>query len=223
MAYIGASPPASALTASDISDGIISNAKLAQDIISADTALGAEPADTDELLVSDAGTLKRMDYSHIKASGGLSTASQWRVTADFAGVTDPITANWEEVDTSGMGVLGSSMTQSSGIFTFPSTGYWLVSFHNSLVSTGDSNTQESEIQATINDSSYITMSEAWAGGKETNEVGFGFQQIIMDVTDVANVKVKFAIVALDTAAYITNRGNTDQNETYAQFLKIGAT
>jgi len=68
MSYIGRQPTAAALTASDITDGIVSNAKLAQDIISADTALGAAPADTDELLVSDAGTLKRMDYSYIKAA-----------------------------------------------------------------------------------------------------------------------------------------------------------
>ncbi len=48
MAYIGKIPAAAALTADDITDGIITNAKLAQDIISGDTALGAEPADTDE-------------------------------------------------------------------------------------------------------------------------------------------------------------------------------
>ena len=69
MSYIGKSPAVAALTASDITDGIISNAKLAQDIISANTALGAEPATTDEFLVSDAGVLKRMDYSHIKGGG----------------------------------------------------------------------------------------------------------------------------------------------------------
>ena len=39
-----------------VSDGTITNAKLAQDIISGETALGATPADTDEFLVSDAGT-----------------------------------------------------------------------------------------------------------------------------------------------------------------------
>ena len=82
MAFIGRKPTASPLTASDITDGIISNAKLAQDIISAETALGAAPADTDELLISDAGTLKRMDYSHIKAGNTpffqatMSTAAQ---------------------------------------------------------------------------------------------------------------------------------------------------
>ena len=31
------------------------------------TELAATPADTDEFIISDAGTLKRMDYSHIKA------------------------------------------------------------------------------------------------------------------------------------------------------------
>ena len=67
MSYIGKKPAAAPLTSSDVADGIITNAKLAQDIISAETALGAAPADTDELLVSDAGTLKRMDYSYIKA------------------------------------------------------------------------------------------------------------------------------------------------------------
>jgi len=49
------------------SDGVITNAKLAQDIISAETALTDIPADTDEILISDAGTLKRIDYSLVRA------------------------------------------------------------------------------------------------------------------------------------------------------------
>ena len=47
----------------------VTGAKLNTDIISAQTALGATPADTDELLVSDAGVLKRVDFSHIKGGG----------------------------------------------------------------------------------------------------------------------------------------------------------
>ena len=39
MAYIGKTPTVAPLTSSDVADGIITNAKLAQDIISADTAL----------------------------------------------------------------------------------------------------------------------------------------------------------------------------------------
>ena len=60
------------------SDGTVATAKIAAnavtaakfnaDVISGQTALAAEPADTDEFLVSDAGVLKRIDYSLIKAS-----------------------------------------------------------------------------------------------------------------------------------------------------------
>ena len=45
------------------SDGTVTNAKLAQDIISGETALTVSPATTDEVLISDAGTLKRADIS----------------------------------------------------------------------------------------------------------------------------------------------------------------
>jgi hypothetical protein len=59
---------ADAVTAAKIADNAISEEHLDATIITGLTALGAAPADTDEFLISDAGTLKRMDYSYIKAS-----------------------------------------------------------------------------------------------------------------------------------------------------------
>ncbi len=50
------------------SDDTVGAAQIKDDLISGTTALASEPADTDELLVSDAGTLKRLDYSLIKGS-----------------------------------------------------------------------------------------------------------------------------------------------------------
>jgi len=47
----------------------VTAAKINNDIISGSTELASEPADTDEFLVSDAGTLKRIDYSLIKGGG----------------------------------------------------------------------------------------------------------------------------------------------------------
>ena len=47
----------------------VTGAKLNTDVISAQTALAVEPADTDEFMVSDAGVLKRIDYSLIKGGG----------------------------------------------------------------------------------------------------------------------------------------------------------
>ena len=52
------------------SDNTVTAAKLNNDIISGQTALAAAPADTDEFLVSDAGTIKRIDYSLIKSTPG---------------------------------------------------------------------------------------------------------------------------------------------------------
>ena len=57
------------LSAGTPTDGTVTAAKLNNDIISGSTELASEPADTDEFLVSDAGTLKRIDYSLIKGGG----------------------------------------------------------------------------------------------------------------------------------------------------------
>ena len=89
MAYIGKVPANAPLTSSDIADGIISTADLANtavtgakvntDVISAQTALATAPADTDEFLVSDAGVIKRIDYSLIKGGG------QWEFISELTG------------------------------------------------------------------------------------------------------------------------------------------
>jgi len=69
------------------------------------------------------------------AAGGITSASQLRLTADIttgslsAGI---ITGTWELNDTTGYASIGSPVTQSSGIFTFPSTGIWQVTFNLAL-------------------------------------------------------------------------------------------
>ena len=44
----------------------VGSSQVSADLITGQTALGATPADTDELLISDAGTLKRVDFSYLK-------------------------------------------------------------------------------------------------------------------------------------------------------------
>ena len=110
------------------SDATVTAAKLNNDIISGSTELASEPADTDEFLVSDAGTLKRIDYSLIKG-GGITVADQWRLTSNKSnvGTSDTtIDSNLERIDTSGQNTIGTAMSESSGVFTFPSTGVYYV-------------------------------------------------------------------------------------------------
>ncbi len=58
---------ADAIDATKIADDAISEEHLDATVITASTALAATPADTDELLISDAGTIKRIDFSHLKS------------------------------------------------------------------------------------------------------------------------------------------------------------
>jgi hypothetical protein len=87
------------LSAGTPTDGTVTAAKLNNDIISGQTALGAEPADTDEFLVSDAGTIKRVDYSYIKGGvDGWSSNSGNLLPADaskgiYLGVNSATAAN----------------------------------------------------------------------------------------------------------------------------------
>ena len=62
-------PSDDTVATASIQANAVTAAKLNNDVISGLTALGAEPADTDEFLISDAGTIKRLDYSYIKGGG----------------------------------------------------------------------------------------------------------------------------------------------------------
>ena len=203
------------------SDGTVTAAKVADDLISGKTALGAEPADTDEFLVSDAGVLKRMDYSYIKASGGLAVADQWRLTSNFSG-DGTITSNLERIDGTLQGNLGSGMTESSGVFTFPSTGFYLVSATFELDAAQNSAYHAGEIEATANNSSYADVALARGGingGNNTDQRGSFSCSSILDITDLSNHKVRFVMDNSGGSAV----GSSSVNRTFFTFLKLGDT
>jgi hypothetical protein len=74
-------PSDDTVTAAKIGANAVTAAKLNNDIISGSTELASEPADTDEFLVSDAGTLKRIDYSLIKGGGKVLQAVSYNKTS----------------------------------------------------------------------------------------------------------------------------------------------
>ena len=59
---------------------------------------------------------------------GVQNIDEFRVHTSFQGNADPV-QNLERSDTSTMNFpFGSGMTENSGIFTFPTTGYYLIEF-----------------------------------------------------------------------------------------------
>ena len=158
------------------------------------------------------------------AGGGLTQADTWRLTVAFTGVAVPIASNWEQTDTAGQSVLGSSMTESSGIFTFPSTGYYMVGFGiKAYQSNGAALYNEADIDVTINDSSYVKLVEMWNSHYAYASWGGLFCQGIVDVTDVANVKVRFSASVQANAAGQVTSADTDINTTYVTFMRLADT
>ena len=151
-------------------------------------------------------------------------ASQWRLTTTFAGDAAPISSNWEVSDSTGYGSLGSAMTESSGIFTFPSTGYWFVRFTGMIKSDNAANRCAYNISATTNNSSYSQITEAQVFGANTggsNTYASVSSEAIVDVTNTTNVKVRFDVAQEDNSN--DTMGSSSYPQTGVTFIRLGDT
>ncbi len=77
-----------------IADDAISEEHLDATAITGTTALAATPDDTDEVLISDGGTLKRIDFSHFKAANFASLISTTTVSSNTAAVDIALTGSF---------------------------------------------------------------------------------------------------------------------------------
>ena len=156
--------------------------------------------------------------------GGLTTADQWRLHTAFAGDSSPISSNLERVDTTagGQSMLGSAMTESSGVFTFPSTGYWLVRYNIAWYG-GSDRYLISTLQATVDDSTYATIASStiFIDSVSGTSSAAGVCESIIDVTNTSNVKVKFNAGSNEQSGSVN--GSSVTNATYFTFLRLGDT
>jgi len=155
--------------------------------------------------------------------GGITDASQWRVTTSFTGEASPIASNLEVVDTYGYGSLGSAMTESSGVFTFPSTGYWLIEFTGEFYLDGYSRYNQAIIETTTDDSSYNVAALSTCGIAPIGEAKHGHAKasFLFDVTSTSTHKVRFSIALSDTDTTIFS--STSTNQTHMTFIRLGDT
>jgi len=210
MAYIGSKPADKPVVASDLDPAVITG----------QTALATAPADTDEFLISDAGTLKRIDYSYIKTASAV--VDLFRLSANATGDQNPISSNWERADTDGAGVIGTGMTESSGVFSFPSTGIWRIEFIGYFYYNGDNRGIANEIITTTDGSSFDRASSSGVFIQQTssnNTYSGGYCTFIMDVTSTSTHKVQFRAGASSVSVV----GETGDNTTHAVFTRLGDT
>jgi hypothetical protein len=152
--------------------------------------------------------------------GGITVADCWRLTADVTSSGD-ITSNLEQNDTGIQGTLGSAMTESSGIFTFPSTGIWQVTINGSFHGASE-NSMYVECQGTANDSSYVSLSRAQDGQRNsTGTIASSSVTTILDITSTSTHKVKFVAGSLGGSSYVGGDGTV--NITCFTFIRLGDT
>ena len=118
-------PTDATVSTAKIVDDAVTAAKINNDIISGSTELASEPADTDEFLVSDAGTLKRIDYSLIKGGGASDAFHAYDMSSNTSGDLVFSTELYDD---------GGNYNTSNGRYTAPSDGTYL--FSSGAMSTG---------------------------------------------------------------------------------------
>ena len=148
------------------------------------------------------------------AGGGLDFAL-WRMNTGFTAPADPI-VNW------GANNKNCTLTESSGIFTFPSTGFWYIKMQMYGYKNSDQDNIELHIMTTNNNSSYGTISHAYSH-MNNDDGGNLYTSIqashIFDVTDTSNDKVKFKTINNQ----VNWVGQAGQNDSYAIFIRLGDT
>jgi len=156
---------------------------------------------------------------------GITMADQWRLTADTnSGVDGDISTNWERNDSSGFNYIGTGLTNSSGIFSFPETGIYLITWTARLQMSAGDNFANSELRVTTDGGSsftlvgYVTESNRNTGG---NQIGTATVQHLFDVTDISTHKFKFRSSSFDSGTVFT--GFTDRNATHFTVIRLGDT
>jgi hypothetical protein len=125
--------------------------------------------------------------------GGITQSDMWYMTSNITEDVGDITANWSRYTGPG-GNIGSALTESSGTFTFPSTGIWQIMFQCQWYYSGDSRWNQCYIKTTTNNSSYTTAGEMYQFVQQTESgstYAMGTCEVIFDVTDTTQCKVQF--------------------------------
>ena len=150
-------------------------------------------------------------------------AEVWRLSTNITGDSTAIT-NVEKADTDSPGELNAGMSESSGIFTFPSTGIWLVRFTGISQLDGDARLISLRIMATTDNSSYSEAAESYYFIQQTSSTATwntGTCEIMFDVTNTTNCKVKFAVDTINTNSILLSA--TANNLAHFVFQRLGDT
>ena len=184
---------------------------------------GSVDADT---LASNAVTTAKIANSSVtadKASGtakGLVMVDQWRKDSQVTGNQAPITG-WERVDNH-FSVQGTGMSESSGVWTFPQTGLYLVTYtgHGYLNST----TSYVGLYFSVSTDSGSSFESPSIGHAYFGAMGQGYcggsNQVVLNVTNASTFRFKIDFTSSNSSG-VTLQGHTSRTLTNITFIRLG--
>jgi len=160
-------------------------------------------------------------------TAGITEVDQWRITSDLSvGSSTVITSNWERND-SNFEKIGTGMSQSSGVFTFPSTGKYRIIANGSWRAAGSDETYLGIIiqLSTNSGSSFVDNSRNYTflynGLSGAAEHSAQMTETIIDVTNTSTFQIKFEAQASDGTCNLL--GNSGTSESTFTFIRLGDT
>ena len=153
----------------------------------------------------------------------ISEIDSWRFTTTQAGNQSPVSANLERTDVNFFVKRGAGMTHSSGIFSYPRTGIWRVSFQWYGYSQGNNRYIFAVCQSSSDSgSNYNTTAVAKTQISDIGEYGHNscFCQGYLNVTDISTYRTKFIIDVDGSGSAVSTQGSSGENNTYMLFERV---
>ena len=163
-----------------------------------------------------------------------SEVDRWMLTSNASTSQNPIDANWSRAARSGgSGITqnlpyGTGMTESSGVFTFPSVGKWWVRFQGNVRHSSGNMWAEAYIQGSGNSgTNWNSFAVGYDNQYDDSNWVYGTinTDTFIDIEDTSTDKVRFSLL-FDTSGdgvIIGSNPTSGPNATMATFIRIGPT
>ena len=152
---------------------------------------------------------------------GVTHYDMWRITTGFSGDHNPVSANWERADVPpGFGLKGAAMSVSSGYWTFPVTGLWLIFFYARYYSNNNAGYLNLLFNTTTDNSTYALAAPA----SGMSGLAGAYRQLtahhyIFDVTSTTDCKCAYQIS--HAAASNEIAADTNNQTSGMTFIRLG--
>jgi len=173
------------------------------------------------------GTLPAISGANLTGIiAGITECDLWYLSSSLWDTNNANITSWSRFTQSNVSAaspLGTGMSHSSGTFSFPSTGKYLVILNAVLLLVQNDNVLV-DTRVTIDNSTYVSHATARDGNSASNTIaGSGISFAFIDVTNTSNVKVQFYAKSMNSGSQVLGYDASHGMGTSALFMRIGDT